>query len=628
MKQRLGMFRLLDHDMKTQQASLQDLLVASQPHTTFHIPLYQRAFVWQSVSSKSALNGRAMGPLIDFWQDLLDRVWREETEHFFGTIILQRKVGEIGATTLEIVDGQQRLISFELLLRISCKLMESHGWESELCESLQEFGESCPILPSEDSEDSVVLEAIREGHLHRLPDETRSSNHIAIAYGFLEKQIKEDLNSFEELEELVERVLSQSWFIVATLDERDNGETIFEVINSRGMPMAASDMVKNLLLGLGEHNASVKGRAEALWNDLASAFPKTTERESCLRAIATRHAEIDYSLGLYELLRGVVATAKEEDHVNSWIYGSRLAVDVYKDICEPRANQGQLEAFLRLEVVGGPLDRLLVRLVELDGADSPLLGLLENLIVRFYICRPSLAPHLKRIANKGCGFLGGKRLSITWRDELKELLVAECWEHALDDAAFATCFAEKKLYRGKRSRLLYMLEKIENSLNPKQPVRMVLDNECQIEHVMPQKLTAEWRTELARNAEGFEALKALHGEWLHTIGNLTILTGPVNASIGNKAYALKRKYYLDPNNRDVRKELGIDQDGSATTCVLNQYFEAHTHWTFPKIKKRGMALAERASQIWAIDGRSRKPGVEEKPECGRGANADSVVLAP
>jgi hypothetical protein len=127
------------------------------------------------------------------------------------------------------------------------------------------------------------------------------------------------------------------------------------------------------------------------------------------------------------------------------------------------------------------------------------------------------------------------------------------------------------------TRLRVILERIEESFDHKEPVDLVDSKSIQIEHVMPQTLTANWVAELGEGAQDH------HAYLLHTLGNLT-LTG-YNPDLSNRPYSEKKEVLKDSH------------------FELNRYFDKIDRWTPAEIKKRAKSLANRALQIWPDLGR-------------------------
>ena len=68
---------------------------------------------------------------------------------------------------------------------------------------------------------------------------------------------------------------------------------------------------------------------------------------------------------------------------------------------------------------------------------------------------------------------------------------------------------------------------------------------------------------------------------LHTLGNLTLLTGSLNISSGNKGFPEKKAKFAEH-----------------TGLFLNKWFAGKTRWTEDEIRERGELLADRAIARW------------------------------
>jgi hypothetical protein len=113
-----------------------------------------------------------------------------------------------------------------------------------------------------------------------------------------------------------------------------------------------------------------------------------------------------------------------------------------------------------------------------------------------------------------------------------------------DDEEFRESFVRYPLYtdsRGPQRRLV--LDRIEESYGHHELVAL---DELEIEHVVPQTLTDDWRATLGEGAED------IHTRWLHTPGNLT-LTG-YNPEISNAPWPDKREFY-GASNVSMTREL-------------------------------------------------------------------------
>ena len=137
------------------------------------------------------------------------------------------------------------------------------------------------------------------------------------------------------------------------------------------------------------------------------------------------------------------------------------------------------------------------------------------------------------------------------------------------DEEFARGWEVFPIYKSGREKARLVLESLETVCGHKEIVDM---STLQIEHVVPQTLTSEWRQILGYNAD------ETHSTYLHTIGNLN-LTG-YNPELGNKSFAEKKAEF------------------ASSHLELNKYFTAPDVWDERAIRQRASTLFEMARQIW------------------------------
>jgi hypothetical protein len=104
-----------------------------------------------------------------------------------------------------------------------------------------------------------------------------------------------------------------------------------------------------------------------------------------------------------------------------------------------------------------------------------------------------------------------------------------------------------------------------------------------IEHLMPQSWTKTWRLPDGLTGEELEVATAARSERIHRLGNLTIVTQPLNSAMSNASWAKKQKK-LNPNTRLL-----------LNVRVLEEYPEVFDE---AAIDARGEWLADRIISIW------------------------------
>src|SRR5262249_2848069 len=164
------------------------------------------------------------------------------------------------------------------------------------------------------------------------------------------------------------------------------------------------------------------------------------------------------------------------------------------------------------------------RLTQDDVAET--LDMLESFMIRRYVFGvPThglnrFYPTLFSLAQQQDSFTQGVR----------DLLSKTC----PSDSQFRKAFTSRAMYgTGERlAKARYILEAFEDGFSHKEPVDY---STLQIEHIMPQTLNAEWKTDLGDKWE------AVHSQFLNTIGNLT-LTG-FNPELSSLPFMKKRPLY-------------------------------------------------------------------------------------
>ena len=102
-----------------------------------------------------------------------------------------------------------------------------------------------------------------------------------------------------------------------------------------------------------------------------------------------------------------------------------------------------------------------------------------------------------------------------------------------------------------------------------------------VEHVLPQSAAdSDWPLE-SKPAESESEARQRRSMILHTLGNLTLLTQPLNSSESNGPYSKKRP--------EIAKQ---------SLLALNSYFQDAKDWGEAEILKRGEKLADLAVVIW------------------------------
>jgi uncharacterized protein with ParB-like and HNH nuclease domain len=207
----------------------------------FVIPDYQRPYKWE------------LDECDTLWKDVVEN-FSNPDDYFFGTIVTcKNQDGDI-----EIIDGQQRITSFFLLLRAFYKKLESSNQTSENVIGLKNQVAPC-IWDTDDIsqkvtdlskihiESKVAIEEDNETFHDILRTGVCGNNkdNYSINYSYFKRQCDDYAqNNPTEWEKLCVFVLNKCIILPIECDAEDTALTIFSTLNDRGLPLSDSDIFK------------------------------------------------------------------------------------------------------------------------------------------------------------------------------------------------------------------------------------------------------------------------------------------------------------------------------------------------------------------------------------------------
>lgn len=556
----------------TMKASENNFLKFLSGMKQFLIPIYQRKYSWQDEQCEQ------------LWHDIMQAA-DNSTGHFVGSVVyIEREIYTVSAIPqLLVIDGQQRLTTISLLLMALSKRLSAENLvvnDNITGKKIKNY-----YLVNNDEEDTelyyrLVLtdsdNSFYKALLEDMPYDDED-NRIIENYRFFEDKINTlDAAQLAKLYEGLSKLLVVD---IALERGKDNPQLIFESLNSTGLDLSQTDLIRNYLLMDLEPKEQNKLYMN-YWSKIERRFNSVNDAKLFDRfmrdylTIKTEkipnidHIYKDFKKYVFEE-KIAVAGLLEELEFYSKCY---LAITSQKDVTNKQI-QKQLFDITKLKVdVSYPFileayaDLLRDKLTEDDFIQ--LLKLVESYVLRRSICN---------VATNGLN-----KAFVTLLKEVDKNAYLESFKVALvtkkgssrypNDAEFIREFKTRNMY--KMRNLRFLLEKIEN-YNRKEPVSIA---DFTIEHVMPQneKISAEWQKEL-----GSDYL-TVHQIYLHTIGNLTLTA--YNPSLSDKSFALKKS---------------TEKGFLKSPLFLNESIAQATQWNKETIENRAELLVKKALVIWA-----------------------------
>lgn len=216
--------------MRTKQMRLIDAL--SDSGTRYVVPVYQRVYSWTQPHCEALLRDSMIAAL-------------ENRSHFVGAL-LYRDAGARGDLhELTLIDGQQRLATLALLIRVLVDRMREEGKDVppwlEDCLSVKADGSLGPkVVLSRPDRDTFA--AVMSG------DDLAADAHVSELVIENRDYFARELADADFDLELLLDGLEKLTVVVAELDEDDRPQLVFESLNAKGMPLKTSDLIRNLLL--------------------------------------------------------------------------------------------------------------------------------------------------------------------------------------------------------------------------------------------------------------------------------------------------------------------------------------------------------------------------------------------
>ncbi len=531
------------------------------------IPIYQRLYSWEKEQCK------------ELWDDIIKIGGNDKMDgHFIGSILYVLDGITHSDNALLIIDGQQRLTTITLLLtalrdhlndedefleKFSCQKIES----DYLINSDKDGDKKFRLILSESDKDTL-LSLIDENR--RKPSEP--SSKIMENFKLFEEWVS-NTNKLETIFKGLEKLMIV-W--IALKKEKNDPQLIFESMNSKGIELTQTDLIRNYIVMETEIEKQ-EGFYNKYWRAMEEEFKqnkkwfdrfvrhyltiKTREIPNINKVyVALKDYRQKEGIGIEDLLKDLqkycgyfcqIVFKKEANKDLNKALG--FLVDLEMDVIYP----------LLLELYSDYSDGVLSK------ADFiPIIALIESYICRRAVCGlgtnslnkvfPSFTKHIQKdeyfkSLKAHFGYLTEKQ-RFPNNDEFKKLFITIDFYH----------FKKRE----------YFFERLENFERKER----VYTHEYTIEHIMPQTLTEdtkEWERDLGEN------FKEIHDKYLHTIGNLT-LTG-YNSEYSNKSFQEKR-----------------DMEGGFkdSPLRLNQGLRDLKSFGEEEIKKRANDLADLALKIW------------------------------
>lgn len=595
----------------------------------YEVPLFQRQYVWSQEKHWEPL-----------WEDIerkfvqrMNRV--EASPHFLGAMVLDlRRVYGNAVPVQLVIDGQQRLTTFQIFLAAFRDVCTTHGQE-KYARECDRYLLNDGIMENEETErfkvwpthtdrtqfTNVVSSGSREELERRHPIVRRKYQRqpdprpgMVEAYFFFYNQLTGFLTNEEYPQAVAERVASMHdalrgalQVVTIELEGEDDPQVIFETLNARGEPLLPSDLLRNFIfLRAAQKKEDSEKLYQEHWLPFDDEFWRIQEKQGRLKRprsdIFLQHyltlkrqqeVLISYLYSEYkDWIKTATAFTTVAEELKELAKYRRLYVDLIRT--DTSTGIGKFASFLRTFDLS-TVYPLTLGIMGFEPEDNDLLGMLtdlESYIVRRAVCGLTTKNYnrvflttLTKLAKKGF-----------FRDNLREALAEQKGESVVwpADSEFKSAWLDKSPYEQLGpARTQYVLREIERRIHDVRAERIEILSKLTVEHVLPDEWIENWplangnrgatfyeQFDKTRSEEDIAASQS-RDRLKHSFGNLTLLTQPLNSSVSNSAFGDKKAEIL-----------------KSSALAMNRYFQDVDEWNEVQIRERGMRLFDIAKQIW------------------------------
>jgi len=549
----------------------------------FVIPIYQRGYNWEKHNIKKLIDD-----LVEFNKNI-----KEPTDMYYvGTIITkelpQNNDGQI-LYRYVIVDGQQRITTTLIFL---LALREVNNKE------FNNFNDKYFKLKSIGGETRIKIDRLNDANvLKKLIDKTplteiEKNTNIYKNYCFAQKYIKEnkcDLDLFKGL--------SKTLLINIRLSSKENENKIFETINSSGINLSDSDLIKNYIFFY-SHELD-----DSIENDLFNEY-KVLESK-----IKDLNGFYRYFASLTNPNRMLASKTKQNDIYNSFkdSVENFLNLDMHKN-SDIRELFNRLAKFKKIWLIlneepGGKNQKSNFEKTLIQQSFGTYFMLFAELMIEFNDeLEERKTEQIIHIISKLILFrtitgLPDKNITRDVPNIVKRFKeqVPEAELEDLEDWLLKTNgnyrmptieemlsnIKSYKIYSETKKKTQNILRAYELSLIKEYGSPVDLNCKYTIEHIMPQNFEKKWYLNL-KNTEPSKYTDLY--EKVHTLGNLTLLTSKMNSSLGSETFKVKVKgndknpgFMNDPlaMNKEISKNENWDitQIDSRSEKIVRSIYE-------------------------------------------------------
>lgn len=545
----------------------------------YRVPNYQRQYAWQDKH------------LNDLWEDLWDAFCNKSEEndcYFLGSIVVVDKKGTIYS---DIIDGQQRITTLMILLNVIAKNF------NEINSNVEKISET-PVVTSaivnnriknENGRDKLQLQTYKDYNavfincikdcndfscIKKPTDKELKLNeprfkYINTACFFFEKLNELKQNDEKQNKNILGEFVNYIFYNVNIIKIVCTNESfaikLFQVMNDRGMQLSSSDIIKSYLLTKYNNDEQGIQNFESAWAKIEnSAKDNNYTVDDFMVYFEYFKLKSNPKRQLTDEMKDIIESNKVDDLVNEMSNFSDSIKNVYK------LKNAKIYSLRYL-----PWKFYIITLLaSAEYVKYKDFQRLLEILQRFYYLALISGKNLNQIKQISFTILG----YIIANKDIQDIYLA--MEKVINEKHFImdTYIAlEDDMVYGEKW-LKPLLMSLDYELKKDEKIDFIeIDKSITIDHILPQKFDKE---------DEWDYIDVENGNlYMHTLGNLALLSEIKNKEALNRGFDKKIKIYQGINPDTDEKESGYTVF-ETTINIINEYGKNKKKWNIDTIESR------------------------------------------
>ncbi len=558
-------------------------------HDEFIIPRFQRPYDWKNKQ------------LLDFLDSVLEA---EEKNYFIGNIVSIKTQGS--ESSISIVDGQQRLTTIFLILIALRKILASLNDDKKNKEKINELERKISYIldyKNLDTDEFMSKLRLHRDNCQKVFDAIKNGEDIDIKnlatdterkylknYEILKKEIENKISRngsddiLKNIAIFYEKTQSLQFVSIQCASDNDVNQ-IFEGFNSTGLGLSVADLVKNAVIQAAKADSDIQGKAESLWDYIESMFDKKTmarfpkfiryqwmsrhgyiSNSNLFKQIKSQKIEDEYKEDVLGYVQELVKDAE--------VYMGHIYAEYEKNLKLPKTLYEEIRKFrfLQTEQVYSVLMAYYRCFQEKKIKEGQYLGMLRKLWIFAFRTRfVSISPSdYERVFASHCDELANKCEDSSEVSKYSDIFFSKLSRQVSNSQEFISNFELEVNWKTDSQ----LIKTVLLELMSQEKAEVILKNP-ENEHILP-RAPEKW---------GYE--KDQVQEFVHKIGNMTLLFEADNKSASDEVFEVKEKIYkksIFKQNKEISTKWG-------------KYFKGDLSSINKGIELRGKELSKKIEQL-------------------------------